>query len=305
MLAVGEKYRYTAACESCSSIDIPVSSPSDCLKGLAIAEKPLGRGDVGIAYEIIPGGQVAAIGRAYKADGKYVLKEITFPVEPGARRDKAIKEYQDEVCIGKSLGNAGIAPAIYSCWVCNNKGYYVMDRMKDTWQNRYGPKYSDGHLEYERTPTILHEAQLIYCLATMISLGVVHQDCHPGNIGFTFDDKVVIFDFGFAVIAQKTINYPEIMLMSQLYIVLELWDKEYMYNSYLYALLYKIRQNSITLDQILMDNEIAMRGGKPAERAITAIVRGWEAEARRKELEKAAAAAPEAAAKKPTKKRRV
>ncbi len=304
MFPVREKYRYTSACESCNSIDIPVSSPSDCLKGLLIAEKPLGRGDVGVAYEIVPGGQVAAIGRAYKPDGKYVLKEITFPAEPGARRDKAIKEYQDEVCIGKALGDAGIAPGIYSCWICNNKGYYVMDRMKDTWQNRYGPKFSDGRLDYEYTPTLMHEAQLVYCLATMISLGVIHQDCHTGNIGFTFDDKVVIFDFGFAVIAEKKINYPEIMLMSQLYIVVELWDKEYVFNSYLYALIYKIRQNAITLDQILEDNEIAMRVGKTAaERAITAITRRWEAEDRRKQLEKAAESTS-AAAKKPVKKRR-
>jgi hypothetical protein len=46
------------------------------------------------------------------------------------------------------------------------------------------------------------------------------------------DGRVVLFDFGFALATAKEISHPEIVLMSQLYIVIEQYDKEFMYDSY-------------------------------------------------------------------------
>jgi len=236
-----------------------ISDPSMCFKGLKIGET-LGAGEVGVAYELRPGLQNKAISDAMHPSGKYVLKEVMFPMLQGhAVTKKAIANFHNEVSIGKYLGSYNVAPHIYASWMCNNTGYYIMDRMKSTWTDVYGPRTSDSGRFVEIQPDIVHELQLVYCLAKMISLGIIHQDCHPGNIGFTKDDDVVIFDFGFSVRADKPINYPEIMLMSQLYIVVQHWEKRNLYQSYLYKVIYRIRQGTVNLPDLLAETIGSMK----------------------------------------------
>jgi predicted unusual protein kinase regulating ubiquinone biosynthesis (AarF/ABC1/UbiB family) len=87
------------------------------------------------------------------------------------------------------------------------------------------------------------EKKLVKVLETMIKAGIIHQDCHPGNIGILKDGRVVLFDFGFAIFSSEKMSQPETILMSQLYMVLEHYDKKIMYDSYLYDVIYQIRQN--------------------------------------------------------------
>jgi tRNA A-37 threonylcarbamoyl transferase component Bud32 len=220
-----------------------ISAPAKCKRGLKII-KELGRGDVGIAYEIEPGAQANSISTAMNPDGKYVLKEVRIANE------HEMRQFSSEICIGKYLGELKIAPRIYDCWVCAKSentsqypvtGYYIMDKMEKIWDKEY-PSNSDNKIPLRPAPLEM-EKKLVKVLETMVKAGIIHQDCHPGNIGILKDGRVVLFDFGFAIFSHEKMTQPETILMSQLYMVLEHYDKPIMYDSYLYDVIYQIRQN--------------------------------------------------------------
>lgn len=233
------QFQFLGKCESC---EITVQSASQCKRGLQIA-KVLGRGDVGVAYEIKPGAQAKSINAAMSSTGKYVLKEVQIADE------HQMSLFSNEICIGKYLGELKIAPRIYDCWVCSPSekvqypvtGYYVMDKIEKIWENEY-PSNSDKTNELRPAPLEI-EKKLVNVLKNMIKVGIVHQDCHPGNIGILKDGRVVLFDFGFSIFSHEQMTQPETVLMSQLYIVIEQYDKPIMYESYLYDVIYQIRQN--------------------------------------------------------------
>lgn len=233
------QFRFLGTCETCEHT---VSSVNKCKKGLKIV-KELGRGDVGIAYEIEPGTQAQSIHAAMSATGKYVLKEVRIANE------SEMKQFTNEICIGKYLGELRIAPRIYDCWVCMQTeemvypvmGYYIMDKMEKIWDKEY-PSDSEQNRKLRPAPVDM-EKKLVKVLETMIKAGIIHQDCHPGNIGILKDGRVVLFDFGFAIFSSEKMSQPETILMSQLYMVLEHYDKKIMYDSYLYDVIYQIRQN--------------------------------------------------------------
>jgi hypothetical protein len=180
-------------CKECTVLGT-VDNPEDCKKGLNIV-KELGHGDIGVAFEIMPGAQNRAINDALDPNGKYVLKRVELN-----RNEKSyiknLEDFKIEACIGKILGDLDIAPKIYSCWTCdsiiNSKvtkyGYYVMDRFDGDWKYKYG--LGKGSKQ--------HQLELIRCLAIMVKNGYLHNDCHLGNIGFK-GDNVILFDFGFTL----------------------------------------------------------------------------------------------------------
>jgi len=237
------QFKFVGTCESCNSIvkESDVSSPSKCTRGLKIATK-LGSGDVGVAYELKPGAQNKAINSALDSNGIFVLKEVLI------KNKNELKQFNDEVCIGKYLGDIGVAPKIYNCWVCFDsadsnvsfplKAYYVMDKIDKIWKDAFPSGLNRGNKPASKNM----EMKLVDVLERMIAGGIIHQDNHPGNIGIMANGDVVLFDFGFSVIALQPITYPETILMSQLYIVIEQYNKDIMFDSYLYDVIYAIRR---------------------------------------------------------------
>lgn len=259
-----------------------------CKANLKIT-KELGRGDVGIAYEIEPGAQNQNINMALDPKGRYVLKEVQI------RSSSEMMQFSEEVCIGRHLGELGIAPRIYDCWTCMGqlsppstspslprapsavpsppynpassynpatshipapspspspsspafpvKAYYIMDRIDHVWGSVYP---SDRPIDSKNRPAPAHlERKLVGVLEKMIEAGIIHQDCHPGNIGIIGKGpsaRVVLFDFGFSIRSLDKISHPAIVLMSQIYMVIEKYNKTIMYDSYLYDVIYNIRQ---------------------------------------------------------------
>lgn len=233
-------FKFLGTCDG-----IPVESPGDCKRGLKIKKK-LGQGDVGVAWEIEPGAQTSAIHTAMSAKGNYVLKEVLI------RSAAEYEQFSNEICIGKYLGDLKVAPRIYDSWICHAHGtgntqqyhvtgYYVMDKMAQIWDKAY-PSADPNKNDNRPAPKAM-EVKLLKALETMVKAGIIHQDCHPGNIGILANGQVVLFDFGFSLWSVDPITLPETVLMSQLYIVLEHYHKEIMYESYLYDIIYKIRQN--------------------------------------------------------------
>ena len=180
-------------CRECTILGA-VRSPEHCKNGLTI-RRELGHGDIGVAFEIAPGAQNRAINGALDPNGQYVLKRVELN-RTEAFYDKNLADFKREACIGKILGDLGIAPKIYSCWTCDSMiddkltkfGYYVMDRFDGDWKYNYGDKKGSAQ----------HQLELIRCLAIMVQNGYLHNDCHLGNIGFK-DDNVILFDFGFTL----------------------------------------------------------------------------------------------------------
>lgn len=238
------QFRFLGSCETCEHI---IAAPAKCKRGIKVT-KELGRGDVGVAYEIESGAQASSIHAAMSPQGNYVLKEVRIA------NDQEMQQFSNEICIGKYLGELKIAPRIYDCWVCTKQveksdtrvkypvtGYYIMDKMEKIWDKEY-PSNS-GNKQPVRAAPLEMEKKLVKVLEKMVKAGIIHQDCHPGNIGILKDGRVVLFDFGFAIFSHDKMTQPETILMSQLYIVLEHYDKNVMYDSYLYDVIYQIRQN--------------------------------------------------------------
>jgi len=204
-----------------------VDSPEKCYAGL-ILKGELGRGDFGIAYELNPGAQNAAINTALSPTGQYVLKQITIISEKGRN------DFINEVNIGIKLGDLGVSPKIYKSWFCRDStkrqlyGYYVMDKLSSVWKGDYG--YQLGIKK--------HQEQLITAIEGMVNQGYLHQDCHVGNVGFVADN-VKLFDFGLTVeipreecaacFADQTVK--NLLIASQLFIVIEQYDRKDMFSS--------------------------------------------------------------------------
>lgn len=221
------------------------ASKEDCaaLKNMYAEREVLGSGDNGVVYTVEKDGD------------EIILKEIALK-----RSGPTKQQIETEVCIGRALGEAGIAPKIHDVapWYCKGKGFYAMEKMDGTWAEMMPT--SKVWAEKKKKPMITAEVvgsdayhafekQLVGLLEMMISMGVVHNDNHPDNIGFVKDPnregfyRAVLFDFGYAL--ESVIPEPIVgqVLLAHLYIVLEHYDEALRDASYLMSVVYQIRQN--------------------------------------------------------------
>lgn len=247
-------------CPTCN--EMPVSSPSvqKCYAdNFYVNVKPLGKGDVGIAYMI---DNVSALKEEMYADAsekKYVLKQVQFRKGEDGSYDADAETFLNETCIGIELGNLGIAPRIYECWLCNvaNKagvttgeyGYYTMDKIDKIMGDEYpgNPRKLKKGQVLKVAPREIQQ-KIVGLLEVMIDAGYVHNDNHPGNIGIMADGEPVLFDFGFARKADHEMTeFDKLQALGfSLYQIIEQYDKEITYdeeNGVFYDLIYLIRQN--------------------------------------------------------------
>ena len=76
-----------------------------------------------------------------------------------------------------------VGPEFYAAWVCRNKLYIVLERMK----NCNGP----------RDKVWLNRVK--HLADTLEKKGWLHADIHTGNIMCTENNRIVLIDFGWAV----------------------------------------------------------------------------------------------------------
>jgi hypothetical protein len=228
----------------------------------------LGKGDFGQAYQFVKSAHKEA-GRAegleielhLPQNGKTVLKKVNLVHDdegPGMKPFR-LKQFTDEVKIGYKLGSLGIAPKIYQWWICENAdqskryGYYVMETLSGVWASRFGKNVADASIVYQQ--------QLISNVIIMVQNGFIHQDLHPGNVGFVGEgdsEKVVLFDFGLTLEVDNRYieQYGSMLVASQLYQMIEQSDimdiidpKNYVFN----VIQYIVKNPSISLSTLLSE----------------------------------------------------
>lgn len=203
----------------------------------------LGQGNFGAAYLINENGM------------NMVLKEIRN-VDKNSPQYKTVMH---EVCIGKALGDAGIAPRIFKGpWFCKSTAFYTLELMKGTWakylptSDNWAKKNKVQRLQLSQTLTEgfkKMERQLVANLERMIELGIVHNDNHPDNIGLMEHPekkgwfKTVLFDFGLALDYDINKDLALQTLLAHIYITLEHYDDELFSSSELLDIAYLIRRN--------------------------------------------------------------
>lgn len=238
-------------CSVCNKI--PVKSPrvADCYgNNFKVDLKPLGKGDVGIAYMINGVSDIKQEVYPDAEEKKYVLKQVQFRKGEDGTFDRDADLFFNETCIGIELGELGIAPRIYECWLCNDSkgneyGFYTMDKIEYIMAYTY-----PGNLKrtkFMKLATKELQQKIIGLLEVMLNANYVHNDNHPGNIGIMSNGEPVLFDFGFALKADHELTNDDKLqyLGFALYQIIEQYDKSLMYDedNLFYDLIYLIRQN--------------------------------------------------------------
>jgi hypothetical protein len=175
----------------------------NCKRGY-VADKVLGAGEQGIAYE------VTRNDKGVNARARLVLKVSSLVGENAAKTTEKLVAWKNEAHISYTLGQAGIGPKIYKAWTCDKeglKGYIIMERMisdlRGYKESSEKIVYPDGTKEYiehiNRVPEDI-QRDFLSGLESMIDMGFIHMDNHPGNLGIVISggrEKGILFDFGF------------------------------------------------------------------------------------------------------------
>jgi len=157
----------------CESIKIVKQFPKDF--------KEIGKGEQGTAYKYYD----------------KVLKESKLET----KMDK--KKWINEACIGKELGEKQIAPIIYDCFLCENSGYLMMEKLTDAKRfhgQQIRVKSADGSNDNLMLLPLAVQQAFVEKFRVMIDLGYIHLDNHIENLGFVTRFGVetpILFDFGF------------------------------------------------------------------------------------------------------------
>jgi hypothetical protein len=228
--------------------------------------KLLGKGDFGEANQFVKLAHAEAgrpegleIELHLPDNSKTVLKKVNLVhhTEASEMMPIRLQQFKDEVIVGNQLGSLGIAPRIYNWWICENPhqtkryGYYVMDTLSGVWASRFGKNVAVAPL--------LAQQQLISNVIIMVQNGYIHQDLHPGNVGFVGkgdSEKVVLFDFGLTLKVDSIYieDYGSMLVASQLYQMIEQSDIADIINpnNYVFNVIQYIVQNpSTTLSTLL------------------------------------------------------
>lgn len=158
----------------------------------------LGRGKHGIAYV------------ACKAvdDCNYVLKV-----------QKLNHDFYTEVsCLEEFKNTKGIVPKIYAAWSCDNRGYFVIQKLYTCPEAKFTREKKETYKEVD------------ILLKRFREKGWLHVDIHPGNVMCNNKGKLVLIDFGWSVKKGKK-SYPDnplskILDMSLTFTDLELAQKK-------------------------------------------------------------------------------
>ena len=247
-------YKTMIRCPTCKETPVHTTNVRECYgNDFRVDLKPLGKGDVGIAYlinAVSPPKQEMYPDANYK---KYVLKQVQFRIGDDGTYDADAEKFLNETCIGIEMGELGIAPRIYECWLCsdakgNEYGYYTMDRIAKILTNEYpgNPRKLKEGQHLRAAPRDIQQ-KIVGLLEVMINAGYVHNDNHPGNIGIMADGEPVLFDFGFALKADHELTeFDKLQALGfALYQIIEQYDKDITYDDdgVFYDLIYLIRQN--------------------------------------------------------------
>ena len=156
--------------------------------------KELGKGHYGVAYQVCKAKN--------DLDCKYVLK-----------RQKADKDFFEEVYALEDLQNTGVVPKLYAAWICNNDGFLVIELLETC--------NLDEESEYKQVKDALNKIK---------EKGWLHVDIHRGNVRCANDGKkVMLIDFGWAIKQGKK-GYPEHPLSKQFGFTLSWKELELMQN---------------------------------------------------------------------------
>lgn len=141
-------------------------------------------------------------GCAYKMQDA-VLKITKF------NREITEDQWLNEACIGKELGENGIAPTIYKYFICQGSGYILMERLVDVKHAfpeivKKQPNGNEVHSINLMPKEVQHG--FINVLFGMLQNGYIHMDNHIGNLGFV-DGNPIVFDFGFTV--RRTFEFSD------------------------------------------------------------------------------------------------
>jgi hypothetical protein len=241
--------------------------------------KPLGKGDVGIAYLINNVSPLKEEMYPDADDKKYVLKQVQFRTGEDGTYDADADAFLNETCIGIEMGNLGIAPRIYECWLCsdakgNEYGYYTMDKIDKILTNEYpgNSRKLKPRQELRAAPREIQE-KIVGLLEVMINTGYVHNDNHPGNIGIMEDGEPVLFDFGFAIKADHELTeFDKLQALGfALYQIIEQYDKDIAYDEdgVFYDLIYLIRQNKYKFGSHIQ--HLKHYSGSPASSGVSSL----------------------------------
>lgn len=247
-------YKAMIKCPTCKTTPIHTTSVQQCYgNDFKVDLTPLGKGDVGIAYLVTAISQPKQGMYPDAADRKYVLKQVQFRIGPDGTYDADAETFLNETCIGIEMGDLGIAPRIYECWLCNDAegneyGYYTMDRIDKILTNEYpgNSRKLKPRQKLRAAPRDIQQ-KIVGLLEVMINAGYVHNDNHPGNIGIMADGEPVLFDFGFALQADHELTeFDKLQALGfALYQIIEQYDKDIACDEdgVFYDLIYLIRQN--------------------------------------------------------------
>lgn len=221
----------------------------DCLRPYKLkGQNSIGSGKYSQVYEIDISNDVKQMNKGLPYNKPFIVKKVSL-----LQNDYNAESFRNEVCICRRMGEAGIGPVVYDCWVCGDYGYIVMEQIATMWKSGYA--CVDEELRKKSRASESVQRQLVSILLRMIrDHSVIHNDCHPGNVGIRDDGSVVLFDFGLSVSSVEKISHPEQVLLGQLMIFLEGCDAAGMY-PVIYDAVMNIRRNSWEMFSRDLDKE--------------------------------------------------
>jgi hypothetical protein len=147
------------------------------------------------------------LGNGDNAEAFRISEDPSHVIKVAKLSSKRVLElWRNEACVGKALGDLGIAPKIEKVFECGKYGYIVMDFLHDAKKLVDGTVIREKHVEEDGEYAIDHvnlmppdlQWSFIKDLMIMIDNGYIHMDNHVENLGFLGESrKPILFDFGF------------------------------------------------------------------------------------------------------------
>lgn len=149
------------------------------------------------------------LGSGDNADAFRIAEDPTHVIKVAKLSTKRVTDlWRNEACVGRALGELGIAPKIEKVFECNNFGYIVMDLLYDAKKLEDGTVIREKYVDEEKGDRypIDHVGRMpqemqwkfIEDFKIMADHGYIHMDNHIENLGFIGTKrKPIVFDFGF------------------------------------------------------------------------------------------------------------